>query len=117
MQRWMHSHTQHMPRVLQVRASLHADFSHMLALAQGSGLDVRALHPRLRIAATSVQWGPWRSAGMAMQHASVRQRIERSGVGSIPPATGVHVLQEVLLDIVSQHQVCASPMHACGRAS
>jgi len=43
-----------------------------------------------------VQWGAWAAVGMAAASAAALTRIQRSGMGIIPPATGLAALQQLL---------------------
>ncbi len=45
---------------------------------------------------SSVQWGPWGGAGMAVQVAGFMQRMARLGLGVLPPPTGLAALSHAL---------------------
>jgi acyl carrier protein/NADP-dependent 3-hydroxy acid dehydrogenase YdfG len=48
------------------------------------------------LGATSVQWGPWAQAGMAVQSRQLLARLERQGLGAVQPAQGLAVLAATL---------------------
>ena len=45
---------------------------------------------------SSVQWGPWGGAGMAVQVAGFMQRMARLGLGVLPPPIGLDALSHAL---------------------
>ena len=45
---------------------------------------------------SSVQWGPWGGAGMAVQVPGFMQRMARLGLGALLPPTGLAALSHAL---------------------
>lgn len=83
--------------------------------AANAVLDAAALHlQRTGLVATSVQWGPWAQAGMAVQTPQLIARLQRQGLGAVQPAHGLAVLAAVLAPHSAVQSSCtfaASPLH------
>ncbi|MEG4811617.1 type I polyketide synthase [Microcoleus sp. F8-D3] len=57
----------------------------------------------LRLPATSINWGPWATSGMATRlDANLQNRWEAIGFGMIPPNQGMYLFGNLLADQISQ---------------
>ena len=57
---------------------------------------------------TSLQWGAWGGAGMAVVH-NLLPRIIKSGLGVLSPVAGIHALSKVLQQADFGPQLVVSP--------
>ena len=61
--------------------------------------------------ATSLQWGPWGGAGMAVSDAAVAARIQRLGFRLITPEAGLAALEATLgASALADPALCAAPL-------
>jgi natural product biosynthesis luciferase-like monooxygenase protein len=76
-------------------------------IGQGAGgyaaanafLDALAYHRRARgLPAISISWGPWDEVGVAARTDRGLDRLGRLGVGAIPPAQGLKLLERLILE-------------------
>jgi NADPH:quinone reductase-like Zn-dependent oxidoreductase/acyl carrier protein len=66
--------------------------------AANAALDAMASVASQRgMRSVSVQWGAWSGAGMASSDASTRARVERTGLGMVPAASGLSALHALVL--------------------
>jgi len=65
--------------------------------AANAFLDALASYRRgLELPGLSVAWGPWSSIGLAAARDDRGNRLAAGGIGSIPPATGIQLLERLL---------------------
>jgi acyl transferase domain-containing protein/NADPH:quinone reductase-like Zn-dependent oxidoreductase/SAM-dependent methyltransferase/NADP-dependent 3-hydroxy acid dehydrogenase YdfG len=76
--------------------------------AANAFLDSFAWERRRRgLAAQSIAWGAWSEVGAAVRHAVVGSRAAQHGMGVIPPARGLAVLERLMAD--GRPQVTVAP--------
>src|SRR6185503_18135370 len=86
--------------------------------AANAGLDALVHYRRqLGLPALSINWGPWSEVGMAAADAKRGERVAQQGFGSIAPALGVKVLEQLLQQDKAQLAVVAIDLNRLRQTS